>query len=402
MAIAKRNPSPTGMGIEDPPNLKSTEDNLPPDWFDSQPGSTNTLNNASVPFALNDRSEATDGKETNMSVNTSAHINLRYTEDDSQHGCGESPCGGASTVNNMPDVSNNTYDSTVKDHIKPYRIMDPDESLSGGLQPDLVASANSALGLLHHSHGTAPAEHTMQGDDMDIDDLEDHDPDGGVSLVPSPLSPQSRVSTANLGLDLAITPSLLSTVPRSRPSTPKPSPSQLPTIYEEADAAALSAEMDFSFDGDDDDMPPLEETTPSMPGMWPIFKMEKPFQTRYNPTYPSPLKSSVGTEIENPPDLPPRSSSLPGAQELKVCNGEEIDPTYSDDESPTKDEEMKEEKEDIVRVEWSNQTWPPENLYERAFCERVCEEVARANGCQRVYIRFVRSFPFFFFPYIFT
>ncbi|KAE9369245.1 hypothetical protein N431DRAFT_510751 [Stipitochalara longipes BDJ] len=228
------------------------------------------------------------------------------------------------------------------------------------------------------------------GSNMDLDDLADDDPDGGVSLVPwlsPPTHTQSWGRTASLGLGLTLTTDLPSAIPsHGPPSTPKVS-SSLPTIHEEA-PTALSSDMDFSFD-DMDDMPPLEETIPSLPGTWPIVDFATPFKTRYGPSSPSPLKNLVENAIENRPSLPPRSSSLPDAQKSNVWNGGGIDAAYSDDESPTRgEEEMKEEKEaEKVRVEWSNDIWPPENRHERALCERVCSDVARAHGFQRVYIK---------------
>jgi len=403
MAITKRRSSPEDTEISHFPELRTKDDILRADRLDCLPRSANAVNAGSDYPACNERSEAADGKETDINVDTGTHIQLTYKEDISQSECADSLPAGTSTVSDMPNLCNNTYATASKDQDKPYRIMDPEDAPSIAIEdipqpdcsdhhPDLVASANNALHLLGSSKQATPGEHNTQDNNMDIDDVDDLDPDGGVSLIPTPPTPPTRGSTACLGLGLTLATALPPPGSYSNSSTPNTSPSTLPTIQEESEPTSLSSEMDFTFD--DDDMPPLEATAPSMPGMWPIFKIEKPFQTRYSPTSPSPLKNS----IENPPNLPPHRSSLPGSQEPKY-NGGEIDAAYSDDEFLAKDGEMKEQKEgeddekERVRVEWSNDTWPPDNPYERAFCERVCEEVARAGGFQRVYIRCVPSLP---------
>jgi hypothetical protein len=175
--------------------------------------------------------------------------------------------------------------------------------------------------------------------------------------------------------------------PTTHQSTPKTyARSPLTTIPEEHTKPEI---VDLSLDDDDDEgmLDPEETSTgldhpSSVPASLPEFS--KPFQTQYGSPSPSPLKK----KSEDKPTIPHRRSSIPEPKRSKLCH--EIDSAYSDDESAKKGDEKGVEKRveyGEVKIEWDNSLWPPENMYERELCERVCEEVAVANGFQKVVIR---------------
>ncbi|PMD42750.1 hypothetical protein L207DRAFT_510970 [Hyaloscypha variabilis F] len=413
MTIAKRINPPGDMDIGDSQMLISTEDILRPDRDFPTNAAPNANDGLHILFAKGERcSEDSTELKSNMNIHT--QINMTSAQNVLRPDQLDPLSDAASTVNDARDLNG----TTSKDYNNPGAITYIGEvpmllSKEDMIRPEdhleLARAARNALDLLNELRQAELQGHNTQGSNMDIDDVPDDDPDGGVSLVP--LSPPltyetSWGSTTGLGLGLTITTSLPPpNSPRSSHSTPKVSHSPLPTIKEEADPT-LSSAMDYSFN-DIDEMPPLEDTTPSLPGMWHNFTLDKPFQTRYSPSSPSLLRESFSsnsskTETENPQKLPPRRSSLSDAQKENLSNvGDtgEIDAAYSDDETPTRDgEEAREERKEpeSVRVEWSNKIWPPQNPYERALCERVCEEVALAHGFQRVYIRLAPPAPITF------
>jgi hypothetical protein len=306
------------------------------------------------------------------------------------------------------------------------------------------------LAISNSNHKSASKRHKKLHNNMDFNvDLDDSDQqDGGVSLVsgPSSSATSSQSSATGLGIHTHFSPSPPSDQPsarwlglasntklRSSPSlkpyakglaidtdlSPSPTPlinkpglpltintdlpspkseqstpntyirSPLTTIQEEHDTNA-NVKMDLSF-VDDEEMPDLEDSSTnldlpsSLPGSRPDFS--KTFQTKYGPSSPSPLKK----EIEDAPPLPPRHFGLPESKKPRLCN--EIDTVSSDDELPIsiKNEDGDGDEKKVgwgdVRIVWDNSLWPPENVYEREFCERVCEEVAVANGFQKVVIK---------------
>jgi hypothetical protein len=413
MTISKRINPPGDMNIDDSAKLISTEDILRPDRDFPTNAAPNANDGLHILFAKGELgSEDSTELKSNMNIHT--QIKMAFAQNVLRPDQLDSLSDAASTVNDARNLNG----TISKDYNNPGTTIDIGEvpillSKEDMIGPEdhleLVRSARKALDLLNERHQAEPQGHNTQGSNMDIDDVPDDDPDGGVSIVPlspPPTYEPSWGSTTGLGLGLTITTSLPPpSSPPSSHSTPKVSHSPLLTIEEEADPT-LSSAMDYSFN-DTDEMPPLEDTNPSLPGMWPNFTIDKPFQTRYSPSSPSPLRESFSsnsskTETENPLNLPPRRSSLPDAQKQNLSNGGdtgEIDAAYSEDETPTRDgEEAREERKEpeSVRVEWSNKIWLPQNPHERALCERVCEEVALAHGFQRVYIMFVPSAPITF------
>jgi len=297
-----------------------------------------------------------------------------------------------------------------EDILRPDRF-DPD--------PECATTAYKALDLAisNSKHKSASKRHKKLHDNMDFNmDLDDSDQqDGGVSLVPWPSSSatSSQSSATGLGIHNHISPSSPSPQPSARRlghasntklrRSPSPKPyskglavntdlSLSPTPLINKPGLPLTNNTDLpSPKSDDEEMPDLEDPSAnldlpsSLPGSWPDFS--KHFQTKYGPSSPSPLKN----EIEDAPPIPPRHFRRPESKKSRSCNG--IDAAYSDDEFPTsikKEDSDGDEKKVAwgdVRVEWDNRLWPPENVYEREFCERVCEEVAVANGFQKVVIK---------------
>ena len=354
MAIAKQNKAPSDLHSDASPKWISNKDILRLDRFDPDPGCATTAYKA-LDLAISNSNHKSASKR-HKKLHDNMDFNVDLDDSDQQD-------GGVSLVSGPSSSATSSQSSAtglgIHNHISPS---------SPSPQPSARRLGHASNTKLRRSPSPKPY---AKGLAVNTD----------LSLSPTPLINKPGLPLTN-NTDL---PS-----PKSERSTSNTyTRSPLTTIQEEHETNT-DVKMDFSF-VDDEEMPDLEDPSTnldlpsSLPGSWPDFS--KHFQTKYGPSSPSPLKN----EIEDAPPIPPRHFRRPESKKSRSCNG--IDAAYSDDEFPTsirKEDSDGDEKKVAwgdVRVEWDNRLWPPENVYEREFCERVCEEVAVANGFQKVVIK---------------
>jgi hypothetical protein len=353
MAIAKQNKAPSDLHSETSPKWMSNEDILRPDRFDPEPELATTYKALDLAISNSNHKSAAKGHKK---LHDNMDFNMDLDDSDQQD-------GGVSLVSG-PSSSATSFQSSatglgIHTHFSPSSPSSQPSARWVGLANN--TKLRSSPSPKSYAKGLA----------------------GNTDLSPSP-----TLLINKPGLPLTINTDLPS--PKSEQFTPNTYiRSPLTTIQEEHDTNA-DVKMDLSF-VDDEEMPDLEDSSTSLdlpsslPGSWPDFS--KTFQTKYGPSSPSSLKK----EIEDAPPLPPRHFSLPESKKSRLCN--EIDTVSFDDELPIsiKNEDGDGDEKKVgwgdVRIEWDMSLWPPENVYEREFCERVCEEVAVANGFQKVVIK---------------